>query len=106
MTIIRKLKLDKVKFCTLLIFFLVGCGSEEEQFVNNLGPKCKTSDINYMHTALHCGEFIPENVTSIFIICNPLKDNDREGCCQEGTMRALEDNCFLTNVCIEPWEYE
>ena len=106
MTIIRKLKFDKIKFCALLVFFLVGCCPEEELFDDNSDLKCKPSDINYMHTALHCGEFIPENVTSIFIICNPMKDNDREGCCQEDTMRDLEDNCFLTNVCIEPWEYE
>ena len=105
MTIVRKLTFYRVLFCFLLTFFLVGCGCEKI-LDNDADLKCKTSDINYIHTALHCGEFIPENVTSIFIICNPLKDNDREGCCQEGTMRELEDNCFLTNVCMEPWEYE
>ena len=105
MTVVRNFTFDKVKLCSLLAFFLTGCG-HEKLFDNSAVLKCEPSDTNYMHTMLHCGEFIPENVTSIFIICNPLKANDREGCCQEDTMRDLEDNCFLTNVCMEPWEYE
>jgi hypothetical protein len=92
-------------YATLFLIFLLGCGSEdfadEEQ-----GSRCQPSNVGYLHTALHCGEFVPENVTSIFIICNPLKTSNRNGCCQEDTMRELEDNCFLTNVCTDPWGYE
>ena len=92
-------------YAVLFFIFLLGCGSEdftgEEQ-----DPGCQPSDVGYLHTASHCGEFVPENITSIFIICDPLKDGDRQGCCQEDTMRELEDNCFLTNVCVDPWDYE
>ena len=92
-------------YITLFLILLLGCGSEdftdEEQ-----DPGCQPSNVGYLHTASHCGEFVPENVTSIFIICNPLKADNRDGCCQEDTMRELEDNCFLTNVCMDPWDYE
>jgi hypothetical protein len=95
-----------LKFCTVAFFILLfGCGSEGS-FNEDQNPECQPSDVGYLHTAFHCGEFIPENVRSIFILCNPLKSNDRGGCCQEDIIREQEDNCFLTNVCIEPWEYE
>ena len=95
-----------IKFIILLFFSLMlacGPGNLESE---ELDTTCQPSDIGYLHTASHCGEFLPENVRSIFILCNPLKADDAEGCCQEDTMQELEDNCFLTNVCMEPWEYE
>lgn len=93
---------------SLVLFFLtqiLACGPgslDSEQ----LSLECQPSNLRYLHTASHCGEFLPENVRSIFILCNPLKSDDIEGCCQEDTMQELEDNCFLTHVCVEPWEYE
>ena len=95
-----------VKFIILSFSFLtLACGP------GNLGSEgldttCQPSDVGYLHTESYCGEFLPENLRSVFILCNPLKADDREGCCQEDTMRELEDNCFLTNVCMDPWDYE
>lgn len=92
----------------LILFFIasmLACGHEapgDEQLIYD----CHPSDSNYLHTASHCGEFTPENIRSIFILCNPLKADDVEGCCLASTMQELEDNCFMTNVCMEPWEYE
>lgn len=79
----------------VLASLLFGCGKE----LIEIEADCQPYDSDYSHTITYCGEPDPDNVQSMFVLCNP-RALEAQNCADDLALQELHDNCFATNVCL------
>jgi hypothetical protein len=83
----------------LTVVALIGCGELPDK---DFGRECEVHDDMYSHSVVFCGGVEDENISDVFIACNPRVQRDsqmRKECVHSYDLMDLDPDCLMHHVC-------